>query len=63
MALPLVQQQIDLPWGADVPARRDDILARYLRLREISKKLHEEVLNSISSDTLLNCARRLGLAV
>jgi hypothetical protein len=45
-----------------VPARRDDILARYVCLREISKKLHEEVLNSISSDTLLSHARRLGLA-
>jgi hypothetical protein len=62
MALPLVQQQVSLPWGDDVPSRRDDILARYLRLREISKKLHEEILNSISGDTLLNHARRLGLA-
>jgi len=62
MALPLVQQQVSLPWGGDVPLRRDDILARYHRLREISKKLHEEILNSISSDTLLNHSRRLGLA-
>lgn len=62
MALPLVQQQASLPWGGDMLSRRDDILARYLRLREISKRLHEEVLNCISSDTLLNQARRLGLA-
>ena len=62
MALPLVQQQVSLPWRGDVPSKRDDILARYLRLREISKKLHKEVLNSISSDVLLNHARRLGLA-
>ncbi|MBR0753062.1 hypothetical protein JQ604_12790 [Bradyrhizobium jicamae] len=62
MALPLVQQQASLPWGDDTPSRRDDILARYLRLREISKKLHEGVLDSISTDTLLSQARRLGLA-
>jgi len=62
MALPLVQQQVSLPWRGDVPSKRDDILTRYLRLREISKKLHKEVLSSISSDVLLNHARRLGLA-
>ena len=62
MVLPLVQQQVSLPWRGDVPSKRDDILARYLRLREISKKLHNEVLHSISSDVLLNHARRLGLA-
>jgi hypothetical protein len=45
-----------------MPSTQDDILARYLRLREISKTLHEEVLKSISGDALLNQARRLGLA-
>jgi hypothetical protein len=34
----------------------------YLHLREISKRLHEEVLKSICGDTLLKHARRLGLA-
>jgi hypothetical protein len=62
MALPLVQQQPPLAWGGDMPSTRDDILAEYLHLREISKRLHEEVLKSISGDTLLRHARRLGLA-
>jgi hypothetical protein len=62
MTLPLRQQQPTLACGGDVPSTRDDILARYLHLREISKKLHAEVLKSISGDTLLNHARRLGLA-
>ena len=62
MALPLAQQQPILPWGGDMPLMRKDILARYLRLREISKRLHDEVLKSVSSDALLNHARRLGLA-
>jgi len=62
MALPLVQQQPTPAWGGDMPSTRDDILARYLHLREISKRLHGEVLKSISADTLLKNARRLGLA-
>jgi hypothetical protein len=62
MALPLVQQQPTLAWGGDMASTRDDILAGYLHLREISKRLHQEVLKSISVDTLLKHARRLGLA-
>jgi hypothetical protein len=62
MALPLAQRQPMLPFGGDIPLTRDDILARYLHLREISKKLHDGVLKSISGDALLNQARRLGLA-
>ncbi|MFH0302023.1 hypothetical protein AAFX91_33515 [Bradyrhizobium sp. 31Argb] len=62
MAFPLVQQQPILASGRDMPLTRADILARYLRLREISKSLHEEVLRSISDDALLKQARRLGLA-
>jgi hypothetical protein len=62
MAPPLVQQQPTLAWCGDMPSTRDDILAGYLHLREISKRLHEEVLRSISGDTLLKHARRLGLA-
>jgi hypothetical protein len=61
MALPLAQQQPILAWRGDMPLMREDILARYLHLREISKRLHEEVLTSISVDALLNHARRLGL--
>jgi hypothetical protein len=62
MALPLAQRQPMLALDGGVPSTREDILARYLRLREISKKLHDGVLDFISDDALLNCARRLGLA-
>src|SRR5882757_2327619 len=62
MALPLAQQQLPLAWDGDIRVTRDDLLARYLHLREISKRLHHEALESISSDALLNQARRLGLA-
>jgi hypothetical protein len=62
MALPLVQQQLSLPWGGNMPPTQDDLLARYLRYREISKRLHDQILKSISGDALLNQARRLGLA-
>ncbi len=62
MALPLVKQQPTLAWNGDMPSTRDDIVAGYLRLREISKRLHKEVLKSISGGSLLKHARRLGLA-
>jgi len=62
MALPLAKQQPVLAWGGDMPLTRDGVLARYLYLREISKRLHDGVLKSISGDALLNQARRLGLA-
>jgi hypothetical protein len=62
MALPLAQQQPILASGDDMSLTRDAILARYLHLREISKRLHDGVLKSISGDALLNQARRLGLA-
>ncbi len=41
---------------------RDQVLARYRTLREISKRHHHEVLKLISGDALLRQARRLGLA-
>jgi hypothetical protein len=44
------------------PAFRNEVLARYRQLREISKRHHHEILKFISSDTLLYHARRLGLA-
>src|ERR1700719_1952363 len=62
MALSLAQQLPILAWGGDMPLTRKDTLARYLQLREISKRLHEGVLKSISGNTLLSHARRLGLA-
>ena len=62
MAPSLAQQLPILAWGGDMPLTRKDTLARYLKLREISKRLHEGVLKSISGNTLLSHARRLGLA-
>jgi hypothetical protein len=44
MAFPLAQQQPILAWGGDTPSTREDILAGYLHLREISKRLHEGVV-------------------
>ena len=41
---------------------RGEVLARYRRLREISKHLHNEMLDFISENTILHHARRLGLA-
>src|SRR5258708_20676199 len=41
---------------------RAELLARYRRLREISRHHHREVLNFISQDAILQHARRLGLA-
>jgi hypothetical protein len=40
---------------------RSEILARYRRLRQISKKQHEAVLDIIAPDVLLDWARRVGL--
>jgi hypothetical protein len=62
MALPLLQPLMPLTSGGDRRFTRDDLLARYLHLREVSKRLHDEILKFISGDTILNCARRLGLA-
>ena len=44
------------------PPSRDDVLARYRQLREISVRHHHEILKFISGDALLRQARRLGLA-
>jgi hypothetical protein len=46
----------------DPPSSRDEVFARYRQFREISKQHHHEILACISSDALLNQARRLGLA-
>src|SRR3954451_10829372 len=45
------------------PMSRTDILARYRRLRQISKQQHEAVLDLIAADVLLDWARRLDLTV
>jgi hypothetical protein len=44
------------------PPSRGDVLARYRRLREISKQHHHEILKFTSGDAILRQARRLGLA-
>ncbi len=44
------------------PSSRDEVLARYRQLREISRRHHHEILASMSSDAVLRQARRLGLA-
>jgi len=41
---------------------RREVLTRYRRLREISKRHHSEVLQFLSGDWILHNARRLGLA-
>ena len=43
-------------------ASRSDILARYRRLREISKRHHTGAMAFLSRDAILQQARRLGLA-
>lgn len=40
---------------------RSEILARYRRLRQISKEQHEAVLDIIAPNVLLDWARRLDL--
>ena len=43
------------------PMPRSEILARYRRLRQISKQQHEAVLDIIAPDILLGWARRLAM--
>jgi hypothetical protein len=43
-------------------SRRDEVLARYRHLREISKRHNQNILDFISGDAFLHQARRLGLA-
>jgi len=45
-----------------VPSR-DEVLARYRRLREISKHHHDLALESLPPGSILQHARRLGLAI
>ena len=41
---------------------RGEVLEHYRRLREISKRLHPDVLKLLSKDALLQSGRRLGMA-
>lgn len=49
------EQQAPLP-------SRGEVLARYRRLREISKQHHSNVMDFLSKDAIVHHARRLGLA-
>ena len=46
----------------DLPANREGVLARYRRLREISRQINHELVKSLSEDAILRQARKLGLA-
>jgi hypothetical protein len=46
----------------DESSAREQVLARYRKLREISKQHHHDILNRVSADAFLHQARRLGLA-
>ena len=51
------------PSRAAAAASRDEVLARYRRLRDISKRHHSKAMDFLSRDALLHQARRLGLTV
>lgn len=48
--------------GGHESISREQILARYRKLREISKQLHHKIIDCVSTDAFLHQARRLGLA-
>jgi hypothetical protein len=61
MALPLRKDNA-LATGIDESRPREQVLARYRQLREISKRHHHKILDCVSADAFLHQARRLGLA-
>jgi hypothetical protein len=62
MALTAAFREQSAVGNDDPPSSRDEVFARYRQFREISKQHHHDILGCISSDALLNQARRLGLA-
>jgi hypothetical protein len=62
MTFAAVLRQHDTFLGDDARSSRDEVLARYRRLRAINQRHHHEILKCISRDALLRQARRLGLA-
>jgi hypothetical protein len=50
------------PALVDPPTSREGLLARYRRLREISRQINDELVKSLSDDAILREARKLGLA-
>lgn len=61
MGTALSRAHYDLEHAAPA-AGRDDVLARYRRLREVGKQQHSDVLRFVPRDAPLQQARRLGLA-
>jgi hypothetical protein len=62
MALAAALPALDARGNDNSPPGRDEMLARYRQLREISKRHHHEMLKHVSGETILHQARRLGLA-
>jgi hypothetical protein len=61
MALALRKDQ-PLATGIEPTTSREEVLARYRKLREITKQHHRKILDCISAEATLHQARRLGLA-
>ena len=62
MAFAVARREDSALESATPPVSRNEVLARYRHLRQISKRHNHEILNLISGDALLHQARRLGLA-
>jgi hypothetical protein len=62
VALAVTLRQHSAAGNDAAPSNRDEVLARYRQFRQISKQHHHEILALISTDALLQQARRLGLA-
>jgi hypothetical protein len=62
MALAAPRRELSPVGNDNLLPGRDEVLARYRRLREISVQHHREALRYISGDAMLHQARRLGLA-
>src|SRR5271154_1743660 len=62
MALAIASREHNALENDTAPSSRDEVIARYRQLREISTRHHHEILKVISGDALLHQARRLGLA-
>lgn len=60
MAAVALRKQSSLP---QAPPNREAVLARYRRLREISKMHHTKTLDFLSRDAVFHQARRLGLTM
>jgi hypothetical protein len=56
----LARQQLELDIRPQLRTR-DEVIARYRHLRKITKRIHEDVLDLVSSSAIMKQARRLGL--